>query len=234
MISSTPAWPQTPAPEGAGTAVAAPVEPLDFVINLAIAGALAWLLGRVYVRCGTSLSNRSAFATNFVLLAMTTMLIISVVKSSLALSLGLVGALSVVRFRAAIKEPEELAYLFLTIAIGLGMGANQRVITPIAFVVIVGVLLARGRFRADAGNNDFCLTVTSSGPDRAKLEDVVGVLRQSTQALDLKRCDESQEALEACFLAEFENLEALERTKTELRKHDPAIAVALLDNRGIF
>ena len=49
--------------------------------------------------------------------------------SDLVLSLGMVGALSIVRFRAAIKEPEELSYLFLTIAIGLRVGADQRVIT---------------------------------------------------------------------------------------------------------
>jgi len=48
---------------------------------------------------------------------MTTMLVISIVKSSLALSLGLVGALSIVRFRSAIKEPEELVYIFLSMAI---------------------------------------------------------------------------------------------------------------------
>lgn len=51
-------------------------------------------------------------------------LVIFVVKSSLALSLGLVGALSIVRFRTPIKGPEELVYLFLSIAIGLGFGAG--------------------------------------------------------------------------------------------------------------
>ena len=61
------------------------------------------------------------------------------VKSSLALSLGLVGALSIVRFRAAIKEPEELIYLFLTIAAGLGTGAGQIKIT--IFGVIFGYFL---------------------------------------------------------------------------------------------
>ena len=61
-----------------------------------------------------------------------------IVKSSLALSLGLVGALSIVRFRAAIKEPEELVYLFLIIAIGLGCGANQLIIT---FVGIIFALI---------------------------------------------------------------------------------------------
>ena len=80
----------------------------DFLINLIIAGILAFLLSYTYINYGTALSNRKMFARNFVLMAMTTMFIITVVKSSLALSLGLVGALSIVRFRTAIKEPEEL------------------------------------------------------------------------------------------------------------------------------
>ena len=50
-------------------------------------------------------------------------------KSSLALSLGLVGALSIVRFRTPIKEPEELGYLFLIIAVGLGFGAGYSIVT---------------------------------------------------------------------------------------------------------
>ena len=79
----------------------APIVVVDFVINLGLAALLAWVLSVVYARCGSSLSNRRMFGGNFVLLAMTTMLIISIVKSSLALSLGLVGALSIVRFRAA-------------------------------------------------------------------------------------------------------------------------------------
>ena len=59
-----------------------------------------------------------------------------IVKNSLALSLGLVGALSIVRFRAAIKEPEELVYLFLIIAIGLGCGSGQ------IKIIVVGVLFS--------------------------------------------------------------------------------------------
>ena len=62
----------------------------------------------VYAKYGNSLSNRKKLMQTFVLISVTVMLVISIVKSSLALSLGLVGALSIVRFRAAIKEPEEL------------------------------------------------------------------------------------------------------------------------------
>jgi len=74
------------------------------------------------------------FSKNFVILGVTTCIIIVIVKNSLALSLGLVGALSIVRFRAAIKEPEELVYLFLVIAVGLGCGAGQ------IKVITVGIL----------------------------------------------------------------------------------------------
>ncbi len=56
-------------------------------------------------------------------------MLILVVKTSLALSLGFVGALSIIRFRTPIKEPEELIYLFLSIGLGLGYGANQTLIT---------------------------------------------------------------------------------------------------------
>ena len=63
--------------------------------------------------------------------------VILIVKSSLALSLGLVGALSIVRFRTPIKEPEELIYLFLAIAIGLGFGAGQIVPSGIISIAIL-------------------------------------------------------------------------------------------------
>ena len=72
----------------------------------------------------------------FLLLIPSMILIISIIKSSIALSLGLVGALSIVRFRTPIKEPEELLYLFVAIAVGLGLGANQLLATLIGFGAI--------------------------------------------------------------------------------------------------
>src|SRR5436190_937372 len=91
---------------------------LQVVINLCITAVLSFILAKVYERYGHSLSNRKMFARMFTVISMATMLIITIVKSSLALSLGLVGALSIVRFRTAIKEPEELTYLLINIAIG--------------------------------------------------------------------------------------------------------------------
>jgi len=234
MISLSALVPQVSALQNQTPFASAPVEVVDVFVNLLLAAALGWLLALVYVRCGSSLSNRRTFASNFVLLAMTTMLIITVVKSSLALSLGLVGALSIVRFRAAIKEPEELAYLFLTIAIGLGLGADQRWITLVAFAVIVTVIVLRRLFRDDRASRDFCLVVTSAGEARIGLPDIVAVLEEHSRSLDLKRCDDGPDTLEASFLVEFADLAALERSKAELRSRDPQLGISFLDNKGIL
>ena len=112
-----------------------------FVISLICAAILSFLVQLFYVKYSSTLSNRKEFAKNFVILGVTTCIVIMIVKSSLALSLGLVGALSIVRFRAAIKEPEELVYLFLIIAIGLGCGANQLVITVIGILISLFIIV---------------------------------------------------------------------------------------------
>ena len=109
-----------------------------FMINLILAAICSYILGLTYIHWGASLTNRRKFAANFVLMTITTTFIILVVRSSVALSLGLVGALSIVRFRTAIKEPEELAYLFFAIGLGIGLGDNQRLITLL--VLVVGII----------------------------------------------------------------------------------------------
>ncbi|UCC51021.1 MAG: DUF4956 domain-containing protein [Anaerolineaceae bacterium] len=205
----------------------------SFIINLILAAVLAFILRSAYMRFGFALSNRRAFARNFVLIAMTTMLIISIVKSSLALSLGLVGALSIVRFRTAIKEPEELSYLFLAIAIGLGLGANQTMITVLAFSVIVAVIWLRHRSERVSENQNLYLTVSSHNPKRAELSEVVDVLTTNCTSVSLKRFDDSGELLEALFQVEFGGYSQLESTKSELMQLGDEVKVTFLDNRGL-
>ena len=95
------------------------------------------LLKFVFQSKSSSLTGKYHVGNIIPMMSLTTFLVITVVKSSLALSLGLVGALSVIRFRTPIKEPEELVYLFLAIGIGLGFGANQIIITLGCFLTIV-------------------------------------------------------------------------------------------------
>jgi len=206
-----------------------------FLLNLALSAVLAFILSFVYGRYGDSLSNRKMFARNFVLLTMTTMVIITVVKSSLALSLGLVGALSIIRFRAAIKEPEELAYLFLAISVGLGLGADQREVTLIAFAVIVLLIIARKKlFHKRFESQNLHLTVASRSPVKLELNQILTTLNGCCTSVKMKRFDESKDLLEASFTVEFRDYSDIEKAKAELEKLSDSVKITFLDYQGTY
>ncbi len=204
----------------------------DFIINSVIAFVLTIILEFSYSKCAKSLSGRKIFAANFFLIGFTTMLIISIVKSSLALSLGLVGALSIVRFRSAIKEPEELAYLFYTIAIGLGLGANQRIITLIAFLILMLIIWMRFFTSKKATRQNLFLTVLSSGESKPALSQIITLLNSEFKASHLTRYDESEETIEASFWVEVTKSQDMEDFKNEVQKLTPDVQISFVDNKS--
>jgi hypothetical protein len=143
----------------------APLSITTLAINLLISLVLSLLVAWFYTQYGRSLSNRERLAQSIPVLALITVLIISIVKSSLALSLGLVGALSIVRFRTAVKEPEELVYLFMAIAIGLGLGADQRWPTIVAVLIILGFLFSRTILTSRPSKSNLFLNVVTPDQD---------------------------------------------------------------------
>ncbi len=201
-----------------------------FIFSFFICAVLSFILGRIYVKYGNSLSNRKSFARNFIVLAITTMFIISVVKSSLALSLGLVGALSIVRFRSAIKEPEELTYLFLTIAIGLGCGAGLTILTLIAFVGFVIVIWFNNRLKKDIESQCLYLTINSTSPENVDLGKIIEELKKQCSSIKLKRSDENSSSMEVSFFVEFEDIAQLEATKNALKNIHPSVSITFMDN----
>jgi uncharacterized membrane protein YhiD involved in acid resistance len=203
------------------------------VLSLGIAALLGILLGQVYIHFGQSLSNRRLFARNFLVLVVTTTLIISIVRSSLALSLGLVGALSIVRFRAAIKEPEELAFLFLAISIGLGLGAGQALVTVVALAIILGLIVIRGISRQSPTQPNLYLTVTSPAAAKLGAERILQALTSVGATASLKRFDQSQESLEAAFVVDFKQVAHLEQFTRQLQEVSPEVRVSCLDDRGL-
>ncbi len=163
----------------------------NFVIAILLSFFLASLIKIAYMKVSRSLNDKEHFSEIFVPLAIITTLVITVVKFSLALSLGLVGALSIVRFRAAIKEPEELVYLFFIIGIGLANGANQFLIASIATVITVSILFLR-KIYTDKNNNSnisesstniLQIQVTNDSDDMEKL---INDLKKDVKYLNLK------------------------------------------------
>ncbi len=205
-----------------------------FMINLILSAIFAYILSVVYIHWGSSLTNRRKFAANFMLLTVTTTFIILVVRSSIALSLGLVGALSIVRFRTAVKEPEELAYLFFAIGIGIGLGDNQRLITMVAMAAGIVLVGLRYIFRKADADVNLHLSVASQDPMAISLEQITETLRQHTAKLKLLRFDESAQALEVAYLIEFRRMEDLSAAKTALRALSASLEITFMDNKGIW
>ena len=204
----------------------------DFLINSAVIIILSIILEYTYIKCARTISNRKQFAGVFLLIAFTTMLIISIVKSSLALSLGLVGALSIVRFRAAIKEPEELAYLFLAIAIGLGLGANQTIIVVVAFTIAMVILWVRHflKFKRLPHQNLYLNFTAKSG--QASLEDVLSIVKEVFGKYYLKRYDENGEFIEASFVVDSPKAEMLGQFKKKVEKFGDTVKVSFVESKS--
>ena len=210
-----------------------PTDLTTFLINLGLSVLLSYILSRVYVHWGSSLSNRRRFAANFILITVTTTFIILVVRSSVALSLGLVGALSIVRFRSAIKEPEELAYLFFAIAIGIGLGDNQRLITVIALAAAILVLGIMRLFRGRQADFNLHLTIAGTGSAKADFEEVVDTLKAHSTQMKLIRLDETGDSQEVSFLVEFRDMKQLKEAKSALQALSAGLEISFLDNKGI-
>ena len=167
----------------------APLSIPNLILNLSIGIVLSLILRWHFQRFGSTLSNRSEFNLVFPFVLLTTVLIITVVKSSLALSLGLVGALSIVRFRTPIKEPEELAYLFIAIAMGLGLGANQTLPTN---EVIDQHTTASGLRRFDARDQSFEATYVLDLENAKSLTTLTSALQQMFPSIGITFLDQNQ------------------------------------------
>jgi hypothetical protein len=210
------------------------LELTTFVINLVLAAICSYILSLVYIHWGASLTNRRKFASNFMLMTITTTFIILVVRSSVALSLGLVGALSIVRFRTAVKEAEELAYLFFAIGLGIGLGDNQRLITLLALAAGIVIIGSLKLFRKSQADVNLYLTVASHNPNKVELEEVMRALQAHTSKLRLLRFDEGPEMMETSFLVEFKKVSNLNGARAALRALSDSVEITFLDNKGIW
>ena len=116
------------------------VSVLDMAIALALAFGIGMFIFLVYKKTYQGVMYSSSFGTTLVALTMITTVVILAVTSNVVLSLGMVGALSIVRFRTAIKEPLDIAFLFWSIAVGIVLAAGM---IPLAVIgsIIIGVIL---------------------------------------------------------------------------------------------
>ena len=118
----------------------------DIVVSLSLSFVLSSIIGFVYRRTHRNVSYSQSYVQTLVLVGMVISLIMLVVGSNIARAFALVGALSVIRFRNAIKETRDVGFVFLVMAIGMTTGTRFYVLAVAATVAICLVLLVMHRF----------------------------------------------------------------------------------------
>lgn len=119
--------------------------PVDTILFLAIAFVLGLFIYFIYKLTYTGVMFSRSFGISLILLSMISTFIILAVTSNVVLSLGMVGALSIVRFRSAIKDPLDIVYLFWSLSVGIVLGAKQYFLAILGSLIIGGVLVLLSR-----------------------------------------------------------------------------------------
>lgn len=155
---------------------------LDIVLALVLAFCLGLFIFLIYKITYAGVMYSSSFGVTLVALTMITTLVILAVTSNVVLSLGMVGALSIVRFRTAIKEPLDIAFLFWAIAAGIVLAAGM---IPLAVFgsVLIGIILLIFANRKDM-TNPYIVVLSCDGHESE--EKAIAYLKEKTKRCSVK------------------------------------------------
>ncbi len=158
------------------------VTPLDMVLALLLAFGVGMFIYFVYKKTYAGVMYSSSFGVTLVALTMITTLVILAVTSNVVLSLGMVGALSIVRFRTAIKEPLDIAFLFWSIAAGIVLAAGMIPLAVFGSVAIGILLLIFANRKAEVNPYIVVLRVQDQQTEHQAME----FLKQNTKKCTVK------------------------------------------------
>ena len=141
----------------------------DALISLSLASFMGLLISQLYRYTHRGLNYEHTFMAALVLMAPIVSVVMLYIRGDLVLSLGLIGSLSIVRFRTAIKDTRDMVFIFWVIAVGLGSGTyNWGVVVISSFFVMVLVALLYFVRYGHTLNSDFVLVVTGKAPFRSE------------------------------------------------------------------
>jgi uncharacterized membrane protein YhiD involved in acid resistance len=205
-----------------------PVSILSMTLNLVLGLVLSLLVAWYYSHYGQSFANRNKFALLLPALTLTTAIVITIVKSSLALSLGLVGALSIVRFRTAIKDPEELIFLFIAITIGLGIGAEQNVPTVIGVILLLAYMGVKVLISQSYKGSNLYLNIFIEQPDKPHLDEIQNCLSKHVKNIDFRRLDSRDGLMQLTFLIDIDDTHTLNDLVEDLHRQFSITEISFL------
>ena len=210
----------------------AEVDYLIIILNLFFCIISSFILMYVYRNKSNALSSKIQISPIIPLLSNITFLVILVVKSSLALSLGLVGALSVIRFRTPVKEPEDLAFLFFAIALGIGYGAFQLYATSIIFVILIVIIWFFLSNKNENITDSFNIVVELGSEKNPKYFDkILKLLNLNCREVNLVKIEKETNITIIYYRVTFENADNIKNLMDILDKEFNEIKFSLYENK---
>ena len=222
--------------DGINFAVSNSIEIFSFVMLLLGVWVLSSLLSLHYNKFFPHISRSQSMGKTLIMISTITFLIITVVKSSLALSLGLVGALSIIRFRTPIKEPFELSYLFMSIAIGLGFGANQWLPTSIVIIFSMAVLIYYSKNSKNLVDGSYFIYMDfEKSENDMDIEDILlGIGENINVDMDLRRVDRNLDSTKITINAIINSNEDLVKLNKDLVSILKPSSISIVDNQKLM
>ncbi len=126
------------------------ISPIEIVLNLSVSFFIALFIFYIYKKSFQGVLYQRSFNISLIAISMVTTLVIMTISRNLILSLGMVGALSIVRFRTPIKDPIDLVFIFWSITVGIANGVGQFNISIIGSILLTIVLLFMNREKSEA------------------------------------------------------------------------------------
>jgi ribose/xylose/arabinose/galactoside ABC-type transport system permease subunit len=207
------------------------LNPLTLLFNFILTIIFSFIIKIFYTRYSFSLTGKSHIASILPILSCVVFMIIVIIKSSIALSLGLVGALSIVRFRTPIKEPEELVYLFLAIAIGLGFGAGYTLETTLLTSGILTVIFFFLHTKKTNSINEYNLLIDWKN-DSFDFDKFTTTLIKYSNNIKLIRLDINESHYTAVVAIEFNENVVITNVINELKKQNNKIEISFFEARN--
>ncbi len=167
-----------------------------FIILAIICAIVSMCIGYHFKILYPNVIKSQHFTQTLIGVAVITFLIIVTIKNSLALSLGLIGALSIVRFRTPIKEPFELCYIFAAIATGIGLGAGQilNTTTVIIIYLIVLSILSNNKLWKNEGGVSIFIKYNKGTKDNV-IEKLAEINKEKNVIIDVKRVEKTENSV---------------------------------------
>ena len=202
--------------------------PMKILIGLLMGCVVGLIIAFVYKRCYRGVLYSPTFAMTLMMLTLITTPVVMCIKSDIALSMGMVGALSIVRFRTAVKDPMDTAYMFWALTMGILLGAELYV-HALLVVLVISVILFLMSFVHFSKGNSYLLVVHYD--DYAE-QDITQLLRRTVKQRKLRSKTVTRSGAEMTVEVRLDNKQDLVAAVLNLEGVHDATLVACQTEAG--